>query len=220
MRNRKGLILSFAFLVGVGLMGSVEEVDAAANTIAVSITSPDSGSTLGIDGAFVATATITHLPGLTPNDSLAVIFYLGTTDSTVVTDTTNNAGTFTNVNFTAGGAQNAVILAGSRETALVAADGGATTGIVAVMQKRKRTSTAHTGDADSVAVNASTTGSTVFTWYGKLHASSGTIASGVAVRAFAIDSLSVGAISLLTSSEERCDVCFFRFCCCGDWEIQ
>jgi hypothetical protein len=192
MRNRKSLILSLAFLVGVGLMGSAEKVYASANEIAVSIVSPDSGKTLGIDGAFVAKATVTHLPGLIPNDSLAVVFYLATTDSTVMTDTTNNAATFTNVDFTAGGAQNAVILAGARKTALVTADGGATTGIVAVQQKRKRGSTAHSGDGDSVAVDASTTTQTVFTWYGKLHASSGTVVSGVTVKAWAIDSLSVG----------------------------
>lgn len=184
---KKCFVLLAALLVGV--LGS--GVDAA--TIhSVTVTTPaDSGAIRGIDSSFVVT---TKVIDFTPVDSLEVIMYLATNDSTVVADGGATPSTFGSL------PQASVIIIGRGRKAITAQgnvwglrDGQsgsqvAAGSLVAVQQKRGRglaNKANIRGDGDSVVVAASGD-TTIYKWYGKVSAASGTI-SGVRAAAIAID---------------------------------
>ena len=204
MQLRKSLIVFAALLAGFGLIGSGEVQAATIKNI--SITSPDSGSKRGIDSLFSVRVAVQDF---SPIDSLEVVMYLGTNDSTVLADTTN-----VNLDFGSLSAVS-VIFAGALSQPSVSlihfiadTDGNKLTGqaaaptsAVAVQQKRGRglaSAASHTGDADSVQVDAATNDTTVFIWKGRIHASSPT-SSGIKAHAFAIAS---GTTSSVVASTE------------------
>ena len=204
MKGSKYLLLLAAFMVSFGLIGVAD----AATVKSIAVTSPDSGAIRGIDSTFVITAKVLDL---SPVDSLEVIMYLVTsTDSTVVADTLNQ-------NTSWGGQKQDTVVrrklrsqhsAGTTKSPLlrdaqtsvrIHGDGNAAaTNFVAVQQKRKRGSTAHKGDADSVAVSTSGD-TTTFKWHGKVNASSGVV-SAVRAAVFVIDSGNGGTSFLDTSA--------------------
>lgn len=185
---KKWFVLLAALLVGV--LGS--RVDAA-SIHSVTVTTPaDSGALRGIDSSFVVT---TKVIDFTPVDSLEVVMYLAVNDSVVVGDTENASAV--GVDF---GAleQNSVILIAQDKSITeksylwdgsVAVGNDITSdGLVAVQQKRGRglaLKTAIKGDGDSVVVTTSGD-TTIYKWYGKVKAASGTI-SLVRAAALVID---------------------------------
>jgi hypothetical protein len=185
---KKWFVLLAALLVGV--LGS--RVDAA-SIHSVTVTTPaDSGALRGIDSSFVIT---TKVIDFTPVDSLEVVMYLAINDSVVVGDTENASAV--GVDF---GAleQNSVILI-AQDKAIVenrylwdgsvaAGNQVSSDGLVAVQQKRGRgiaLKTAIKGDGDSVVVSTSGD-TTIYKWYGKVNAASGTL-SLVRAAALVID---------------------------------
>ena len=195
MQYRKCVALFAAMLVGFGVVATD-----AATVSSVTIVSPaDSGALRGIDSTFTVQA---KLLDFTPNDSLEVIFYLvAATDSSVLADV--NAST---VNFGPKSAASVIEQSLRRNTGLSAlfprltkndgnrAANGAGGDIIAARATRGvalRTSTisatgrAARGDGDSI--RATTNGdTTTFTWYGRIHHSSGTV-TGVRAAAISID---------------------------------
>ncbi len=193
MKGSKCLLL-LAALVGFGFVGNAD----AASITTLEVTSPDSGAIRGIDSTFVITAKVIDI---SPIDSLEIIMYLVSgNDSTVVSDTLNTGtvfrptiagGTLTQeqlIRIANGGLASSTL--GTLRQLKDAQSGTATTSLVAVQQKRSRStdalrSTAFLGDADSVVV-ASNGDTTTFTWHGRVDGSSGTITS-VYAAAFVID---------------------------------
>ena len=81
MKFSKCLALMAAFVVGFGVLGTVE--DGHATIQSVSITSPDSGATRGIDSVVVARITVQDFA---PTDSLTLYVFLATDSATVIKD--------------------------------------------------------------------------------------------------------------------------------------
>lgn len=216
MHLRKSLIVLAAMLVGFGLTGGGELH--AATIKSVQITSPDSGSKVGIDSTFQVRVSVQDF---FEQDSLEVVVYLGTADSTVLADTTNT-GTYaadfgalsdvTVIRMAAKGLNTVSVTNPSRikDDAGTGLDGAGysqagTNGVVAANTKRKRGNGAtFKGDGDSLVTSVVTNDTTVFIWYGKLHASSNTV-KGVKAAAFAIDPAG-GSTTAVKLSTESIDV--------------
>jgi hypothetical protein len=193
MKFRKCVALFAATLVGFGVVAS----DAATVT-SITITSPaDSGALRGIDSTFSVQAKVLDF---TPEDSLEVIFYLVTSnDSTVVADGINTGSRpFASVigkaiKTTAGIGQkvrtsSGLVLNSQRNSNDRAAIKGSEGNLIAVRATRGRsisTATTFLGDADSVAAKVAGD-TTTFTWYGKVHHSSGTV-NGIKAAVIAVD---------------------------------
>jgi hypothetical protein len=188
MQYRKCVALFAALLVGIG----VTTADAATVSSVTVLSPADSGALRGIDSTFSVRA---KLLDFTPNDSLEVIFYLVTSnDSTVVADSTNLVSgggralasaiaksTNNRIRTTAG-----VNFNSARVSAMAGSeDNGALIAVRATRGQALVSPRSFKGDADSV--RATTSGdTTIFTWYGKVHYTSGTV-SGVRAAAIAID---------------------------------
>ena len=124
LKGSRYLLLFAAFIVGLGLVTGVEDVDAASVTSVTISTPSDSGALRGIDSIFVATATVFDV---SVPDSLAVIMYLVTTnDSTVVTEAAaqNNGafGAMSQLSTVQNAANNNITHIGAQQ--LLNADGG------------------------------------------------------------------------------------------------
>ncbi len=202
MHYRKYVALFTAMLVGFGVVATD-----AATVSSVTILSPaDSGALRGIDSTFSVQA---KLLDFTVNDSLEVIFYLVTgTDSTVVTDGQNlvsgsGPALATQVGRALSGkkVRNAAGLA--LNSVNVGADAGALIAVRAtrgwaLVSTSVAAPSAFSGDADSVrAVDNGDT--TTFTWYGKIHHSSGT-ENGVRAAVLAIDDADTTAPKVTATS--------------------
>jgi len=181
MKGSKRLLLLAALLVGFGVTTSSD----AATIQSVQVTKPDSGALKGIDSTFVVKATVFDL---SPIDTLKIYMYLTSgNDSTVVKDTV-------------GVSHTAAILARTAGASLV----GNPTNSVAVQTLRGNASGTFNGDADSVVVTKSGE-TTIFTWYGKIDASSG-VHSNVGAGVWVIDSDNVPtAISLSSGATFNID---------------
>jgi len=185
MKGSKCLLLLAAFLVGLGLSAPTE---AQTTVFSVEVTSPDSGALKGIDSTFVITARVVDI---NPADSMEVVMYLvAGNDSTVIGDTLNQHVTFGSLSQSAAirigidGMNDGTATGGAR-TLKDAETGNTVISMVAAQQKRKRDSAnsganslanadVALGDADSIVVTTSGNDTTLFTWYGKVHGSSGT----------------------------------------------
>jgi|SaaInl4_150m_RNA_FD_contig_101_98338_length_6634_multi_13_in_0_out_0_1 hypothetical protein len=191
MQYRKCVALFAAMLVGFGVVATD-----AATVSSVTIVSPsDSGALRGIDSTFTVRAKVLDF---TPNDSLEVIFYLVTgNDSTVVADGQNSGG-LNLATVIAKATNNAISTsAGATISAGAAADGG---GLIAVRATRGRaiaSANSGLGDADSIRAVASGD-TTTFTWYGKIHHSSGTVNS-IQAAAISIDGTATNALTDTTA---------------------
>ena len=187
MQYRKYVALFAATLVGFG----VAAVDAATvNSIAI-VSPADSGALRGIDSTFTVRAKVLDF---SPNDSLEVIFYLVTAnDSTVVADGVNAGGRAlasaikratsgtTNIRSSAG----ANLTTAAKPLSGLLPNAGNLVAVRATRGRAKATPTWNQGDADSVRATVSGD-TTTFTWYGRVHYSSGTV-SGVRAAAIVID---------------------------------
>ncbi len=204
MLYRKYVALFTAMLVGFGVVATD-----AATVSSVTILSPaDSGALRGIDSTFSVQA---KLLDFTVNDSLEVIFYLVTgTDSTVVTDGQNlvsgsGPGLATQVGRALSGkkVRNAAGLMLNSTSVAAPSDAGALIAVRAtrgwaLVSTSVAAPSAFSGDADSVrAVDNGDT--TTFTWYGKIHHSSGT-ENGVRAAVLAIDSADTTAPKVTATS--------------------
>ena len=215
MQYRKCVALFAAMLVGFGVVA----VDAA-TVHSITIVSPsDSGALRGIDSTFTVQAKVLDF---TPNDSLEVIFYLLTAnDSTVVSDVQNlhsgtgralasiigkaiktTAGVAQKVRTSTGQVLNsssslADVIVGKAKVGTV--DEGALIAVRATRGRVLKTSTWFQGDADSVrAVASSNNDTTTFTWYGKVHHSSGTV-NGIRAAAISIDGTATNVLADTTT---------------------
>ncbi len=204
MLYRKYVALFTAMLVGFGVVATD-----AATVSSVTILSPaDSGALRGIDSTFSVQA---KLLDFTVNDSLEVIFYLVTgTDSTVVADGQNlvsgsGPGLATQVGRALSGkkVRNAAGLMLNSTSVAAPSDAGALIAVRAtrgwaLVSTSVAAPSAFSGDADSVrAVDNGDT--TTFTWYGKIHHSSGT-ENGVRAAVLAIDSADTTAPKVTATS--------------------
>jgi hypothetical protein len=213
MQYRKCVALFTAILVGFGVVA----VDAASVNSVTIISPADSGTLRGIDSTFQVQA---KLLDFTPNDSLEVIFYLVTTnDSTVVADSQNlvsagsralasvigkaiktTAGVAQKVRTSSGLTLNSVD-AGTR--ASIGGQGaGDEGGLIAVRATRGlalASPRGFQGDADSVrAVTSANADTTTFTWYGRIHFSSGTV-TGIRAAAISIDGTATNTLTDTTT---------------------
>lgn len=201
MQYRKCVALFAAMLVGFGVVA----VDAA-TVNSVTIVSPaDSGALRGIDSTFTVRAKVLDF---TPNDSLEVIFYLVTsTDSSVVADANATTTTFGSK------AQSSVIERSLKKKSpapggsprlqldsggeLSSGSGGNLIAVRATRGRSMASSNQFKGDADSV--RATTSGdTTTFTWYGKVHYSSGTV-TGIRAAAISIDGTATNVLADTTA---------------------
>ncbi|SVC31820.1 uncharacterized protein METZ01_LOCUS284674, partial [marine metagenome] len=195
MKFSKCVALFAATLVGFGVVAS----DAAMVT-SVKILSPaDSGALRGIDSTFSVEAKILDF---TPADSLEVIFYLVTSnDSTVVADGVNTGaralasaigksiktttGVAQKIRTSSGLVLNSTAAGSSDDRSALRGSEGNLIAVRATRGKSLVSTASYLGDADSV--TAKVTGdTTTFTWYGKVHHSSGTV-NGIRAAAIAID---------------------------------
>ena len=199
MQYRKCVALFAAMLVGFGVVA----VDAA-TVNSITIVSPsDSGALRGIDSTFQVQAKVLDF---TPNDSLEVIFYLVTTnDSTVVADSLNTSSGRNLASVIAKSTNNTIRTSGgtafySGVTVSSKVTSRASGALVAVRATRGlalASPTGNQGDADSVRAKASGD-TTTFTWYGKVHYSSGTV-TGVRAAAISIDGTSTSSLTDTTT---------------------
>jgi len=170
-----------AFVVGFGVLGTVE--DGHATVRSVSITSPDSGATRGIDSIVVARISVRDF---TPQDSLTLYVFLATDSATVISDSDAIAtGLLAGQTMVSTIKRANVKLSGAAVT--IRNDFGATASNVfmARMKRGRTTASQAEGNADSIQVVTATSDTTVFNWYFKITDAVST-RSGVKVGAFAI----------------------------------
>ena len=198
MQLRKCLTLLAVLLVGFGVV-AVDDANAAA-IASVTITAPsDSGALRGIDSTFTV---VVKVRDYTPIDSLECVIYLTTsTDCTVVVDAHVDKGAVTYgalnevsviviargglmVHSPGGAISNETLTSAAGQVAV----GGTNTQLIAIHAYKALSLTSPTnfdGDGDSLRT-ASSDDTTTFTWYGKIHHSSGTVPE-VRAAAFTID---------------------------------
>ena len=180
MKFSKCLALMAAFMVGFGVLGTVE--DGHATVKSVSITSPDSGSTRGIDSVVVARVEVQDF---SPQDSLTLYVFLATDTTTVISDSDAITTGLLTGQVMASTIRRANDAAGAN--AIVLNDFGATpSNVFMARHKRGRVlSTQSEGNADSIRVVSKTDSVTTFDWHFKISDAVST-RSGVKVGAFAL----------------------------------
>jgi hypothetical protein len=197
MQRRNYAALFAALVIGFGA------IDAhAAEVRSVTITSPDSGATLAIDGTFTVTAVVRDF---TPNDEDGVIIAL-VKGTTVVEDGATGAAKTRDGASQEVDAPTMVQLRAGLGTATVPltteelAGDEASPGIVAVRIEKQYGNTDSThfigGDAASVAVDANVAEVT-YTWTGKVHQTSGMV-SGISAVAVPVDDSDGGTTVAVT----------------------
>ncbi len=189
MQRRNYAALFAALVIGFGAIDAY-----AAEVRSVTITSPDSGATLGIDGTFQVTAVVRDF---TPNDQDGVVIAL-ITGGAVLGDEATGGGKVKATAETRSPADPAVDaselntglgLTGAAALARQAVADVAGSGIVAVRIQKSNGNTDSTryfgGDATSVSVDANVAEVT-YIWNGKIHQTSGTF-GGISAVAVAYD---------------------------------
>ena len=212
MHFSRKLILLAAFMVGLGFVGS-GDVHAAALVKSVEITSPDSGSLLGIDKTFKVRVSVEDF--LERSDLQVGIFlfyeHAANTETppqtkTVLADAQAQNYEGADANFAADFASNAFnIGGGTTGSAVVGVKIAKGTARLILHDREANTNvtpniTAQAVDGDSLVLVSTSDDSTVFMWWGRVHHSSGTKA-GVKAGAFVIDA-SDNERSALVSSKE------------------
>ena len=186
MQYRKCIALFAAALVGFG----VATVDAVVTVSSVTITTPNSGITRGIDSSFVATAVVEDF---SKDATDGVLFWLIVgNDSTVVGDsTTDNDDTAFGL-----GTLDALVKSATTTTVLKNSSGTTVVAgnfVAAAIGKNDTAAGAHKGDASSITVVSDATGNVLtYTWTGTVSSSSGTV-QGIRVAAAGFDS-TLGAV--------------------------
>ncbi len=200
MQRRNYAALFAALVIGFGA------IDAhAAEVRSVTITAPDSGATLGIDGTFTVTAVVRDF---TPNDADGVAIALVMGDL-ILGDEATGGGKVKDspearvpaVEPAAGDFNGGLGLTGDAALERQPVDAVAGAGIVAVRIQKSNGNTDSTryfaGDATSVQVDANVAEVT-YTWNGKVHQTSGMVSSIHAV-AVAWDEVTSGGGATVTA---------------------
>jgi len=195
MKFSKCLALMAAFAVGFGVLGTVE--DGHATITSLSITSPDSGATRGIDSVVVARITVQDF---SPTDSLTLYVFLATDSATVIKDSDAITTGLLNSQSMSSTIRRANLQAGGTTSRVVDDFGATAVNVFMARMKRGRTTASQAeGNADSIAIVTKTTASTVFDWYFKISDAVST-RSGVKAAAFAITSAGTSKVTLSTQT--------------------
>ncbi|MCY3739150.1 MAG: T9SS type A sorting domain-containing protein [Gemmatimonadaceae bacterium] len=198
MQRRNYAALFAALVIGFGA------IDAhAAEVRSVTITSPDSGATLGIDGTFQVRAVVRDF---TPNDQDGVVIALIMGGAVLGDDATGGGKvkespeTRVPVEPTVADLNGGLGLTGDAALARQEAADVAGSGIVAVRIQKSNGNTDSTryfgGDATSVSVDANVAEVT-YIWNGKIHQTSGTF-GGISAVAVAVDDSDGGTTVAVT----------------------